>query len=152
MQPAGTDLPLLDAATLCLVNQLRTAHRLHSLRGNYQLASVAERQVRQMVALDYFADVGPGGQTPLALVAASRYPAAAATFTVGQNLAWGTGTYTTPARIVAAWMASPPHRAIILEGQFRDAGVAVIPSAPAVVTGSATITGATYAMEFGVRY
>ena len=68
---------------------------------------------------------------------------------VGQNLAWGTGPDATPERIVAAWMASPPHREIMLAGEYRDAGVAAIPAVPAVV--GVRQPGATYAIEFGVR-
>jgi hypothetical protein len=46
-------------------------------------------------------------------------------------------------------MASPPHRAIILTGYYRDAGVAVEPALPGVLRVGRS--GATYAMEFGVR-
>lgn len=102
-----------------------------------------------MVRWDYFADVRPSGQTPLSLVGVTRYPGHAAAYSVGQNIAWGTGRDTTPSRIVAAWMASPPHREIILTGEYRDAGVAVTPAVPGVIgTGR---HGATYAVEFGVR-
>ncbi len=134
---------------MCLVNAVRAAHHLHLLHANPALSSVAATQVRQMLALDYFADVGPSGQTPQAAIAASSYPRPAGGFTMGQNLAWGTGQMTSPATIVAAWMASPPHRAIILDPAFRDAGAAVVASVPAVVESAGA--GATYAMEFGVR-
>ena len=110
---------------------------------------MAASQVTHMVHADYFADDRPTGQTPLSLVAVTRYPAHAADFTVGQNIAWGTGSYTTPAHIVAEWMASPPHREIMLAGEFRDAGVAVTPAVPTVL--QASRRGATYAIEFGVR-
>jgi uncharacterized protein YkwD len=149
VRPSAGDLGGVAVTTLCLVNEVRSAHRLHALHANHALRHVAIAQVRQMVALDYFADVGPGGQTPLSLIAATGYGGPSAGFAVGQNLAWGTGTYTTPTRIVAAWMASPPHRAIILDGAFRDAGVAAIPAVPEIVAPGQV--GATYAMEFGVR-
>ena len=67
-----------------------------------------------MVRWDYFADDRPTGQTPLSLVAITRYPVHRAASPIGQNIAWGTGSDTTPAHIVAAWMASPPHREIML--------------------------------------
>lgn len=149
MRPDATDLGAIGAATLCLVEGIRAADGLRPLAGNAQLARVAAHEARQLVALDYFADVGPSGQTAMTEVAASRYATPSAPFTVGQNLAWGTGPNTTPVRIVAAWMASPPHRAIILDPAFRDAGVAAVASAPAIV--SRGHAGATYAMEFGVR-
>ena len=110
---------------------------------------MAASQVTSMVRWNYFADVRPSGQTPMSLVAVTRYPAHAAQFAVGQNIAWGTGSYTTPAHIVAEWMASPPHREIMLSGEYRDAGVAATPAVPAVL--DARGSGATYAIEFGAR-
>jgi uncharacterized protein YkwD len=131
------------------VNRERAARDLHGLHANQELAHAAAAKVSSMVRRNYFADVGPGGRTPLSLVQATRYPAGAPGVLVGQNLAWGTGPYATPERIVAAWMASPPHREIMLTGEYRDAGVAATPGVPAVVGfGQA---GATYAIEFGER-
>lgn len=149
LAPTAANTAAVNAATLCLVNAVRTTHGLRPLHANRELGRVAASQVSHMVHGDYFADVRPTGQTPLALVAITRYPAHAANFAVGQNLAWGTGAYTTPAHIVAEWMASPPHREIMLSGEFRDAGVAVTTAVPAVL--NSAHRGATYAIEFGVR-
>jgi uncharacterized protein YkwD len=147
--PAAGDENAVDRATLCLVNAIRSAHHLHALRANSSLGKVAQSQVSSMIRWDYFADVRPTGQTPLSLVGVTRYPAHTAGFAVGQNIAWGTGAYASPAHIVAEWMASPPHRAIILTGAYRDAGIAVQPAVPSVLR--AGHSGATYAMEFGAR-
>lgn len=147
--PTPADVAAVDAATLCLINQVRGAHHLRPLRSNRELGRVAASQVTHMVRADYFADNRPTGQTPMSLVAITRYPAHAAGFSVGQNIAWGTGSYTTPAHIVAEWMASPPHRELMLDTEFRDAGVAVTPAVPSVL--HAGRRGATYAIEFGVR-
>ena len=57
---------------------------------------VAGSQVASMVRWDYFADVGPSGQTPLSLVGVTRYPAHTAGYAVGQNIAWGTGALREP--------------------------------------------------------
>jgi uncharacterized protein YkwD len=149
LRPSAADAPAVEAATLCLINRARAAHRLPALRSNRELGTVAAGQVASMVRWNYFADVGPAGQTPLSLVVVTRYPAHAAGIAVGQNIAWGTGNDTTPAHIVAAWMASPPHREIILSAEFRDAAAAVKPSVPGVL--DVGHKGATYAMEFGVR-
>jgi uncharacterized protein YkwD len=138
-----------DAATLCLVNQVRLTRGLRPLRANRELGRVARSQVTSMVSHDYFADVRPTGQTPLSLVAVTRYPAHSAEFSIGQNIAWGTEGFTTPAHIVAAWMASTPHREIMLSSIYRNAGVAVMPAVPTMLAPSGT--GATYAIEFGVR-
>ncbi len=139
----------MERATLCLINEIRVAHGLRALHANRYLLGVAASQVTTMLSWDYFADVRPTGQTPLSLVGVTRYPAHAAGFAVGQNIAWGTGSLSSPEHIVAEWMGSAPHRAVILTAQYRDAGVAAKPAVPGVV--SSGRSGATYAMEFGVR-
>lgn len=150
LHPTATDTPAVDAATLCLVDQIRAAHHLPALRPNRELGAVATSQVATMLRWDYFADVRPSGQTPLSLVVVTRYPAHGASISVAQNIAWGTGADTTPMHIVAAWMASPPHREILLTGEYRDAGVAAKAALPRVV--GAGQRGATYVMEFGARH
>jgi uncharacterized protein YkwD len=149
LRPSASDARAVEAATLCLIDQVRLGYRLPPLRANRELGAVASSQVSSMVRWNYFADVRPSGQTPMTLVSATRYPAHAAGVAVGQNIAWGAGRNATPARIVAAWMASPPHREIILSGEFRDAGVGVTPAVPSVL--SAARHGAVYAIELGAR-
>jgi uncharacterized protein YkwD len=149
LAPTATNSTAIGAATLCLVDRIRAAWHLGPVRANAALRAVATSQVRNMVRWDYFADIRPSGQTPLSLVAHTRYRAHASSVSVAQNIAWGTGPYATPARIVAAWMASPPHRRVILTRRFRDAGVAAIPAVPSRFAQG--IYGATYAIEFGAR-
>jgi uncharacterized protein YkwD len=149
LSPNGGDGPAVDAATLCLINQQRAAYHLRALRPNRTLAAVATGQLDSMVRWNYFADVRPSGQTPMALVSRTPYRRHAARLSVGQNIAWGAGADATPARIVAAWMASPPHRELILTGEFRDAGVAMSPTLPSALGVGAQ--GAIYAIELGAR-
>jgi uncharacterized protein YkwD len=150
LRPTATNLGAVDAATLCLVNQVRVEHGERALHANRELGHVAASQVGSMVRGDYFADVGPSGRTPLSLVAVTRYRAHAAEVAVGQNIAWGTGSYTTPAHIVAEWMASPPHREIMLSSEYRNAGVASTSAVPAILGTNGR--GATYVIEFGARF
>jgi len=149
LRPNAANAAAAAQATLCLINEIRTAHHLRPLQPNPQLGAVATSQVRTMVRWDYFADVRPTGQTPMSLIATTAYRARGAELSVGQNIAWGSGSLSSPSRIVSAWMASPPHRAIILTGEYRDAGVAVKPALPSVL--GAGRRGGTYAMEFAVR-
>ncbi len=150
LRPTAANVRAVDAATLCLVNLARGASGLRPLHANRELSHVAAGQVTSMVRRDYFADVNPSGPTLMSLVAVTRYPAHAAEFAVGQNIAWGTGSYTTPAHIVEEWLASPPHREIMLSREYRDAGVAATPAVPAVLHPSGR--GATYVIEFGARF
>ena len=147
--PAPDNAAAIESSTLCLVDGIRAAHRLAPVRANGDLRAVAARKVRNMVRWDYFADVRPSGQTPLSLVARTGYRARASNMSVAQNIAWGTGVQATPASILAGWMASPPHRKIILTGSYRDGGVAAVPAVPWRY-GHGT-DGATYAIELGRR-
>jgi uncharacterized protein YkwD len=149
LSPTASNSTAIGAATLCLIDRIRAAWHLGPVQANAALRAVAASQVRNMVRWDYFADVRPSGQTPLSLVAATGYRAHAASVSVAQNIAWGTGPQATPARIVAAWMTSPPHRSVILTSSFRDAGVAAIPAVPSRLGHGSY--GATYAIEFGTR-
>ena len=149
IRPNRANAGVAARAALCLVNDIRAAHHLRALRQSAPLSAVASSQVRTMVRRDYFADVRPTGQTPLSLIATSPYRTPHAEISVGQNIAWGSGAFSTPRHIVREWMASPPHRAIILTGGYRDAGTAVKPALPGVV--GAGTHGGTYAMEFAVR-
>jgi len=149
LRPNTTNAAAVDAATLCLIDQLRTAHGLRPLRSNRQLQTVAARQVHCLVRWNYFADDCPSWLTPAARIARTSYAAHAAGLSIGQNIGWGTGPFTTPAEMVAAWMSSPPHRAIILTGAYADAGVGVTPIVPSDL--GVGEGGATYAIEFAVR-
>jgi uncharacterized protein YkwD len=149
LMPSAANIRAIDAATLCLINRVRAANHVPGLRANRELRRVAAGQVSLMVRWDYFSDVRPTGQTPLSLVAATRYPLRAAGVSVGQNIAWGISGSATPASIVASWLQSPPHREIMLSGEFHDAGVASTPAIPSIVGRGA---GATYAIVFGVRW
>jgi uncharacterized protein YkwD len=149
LRPTSADTASVDAATLCLLNQMRAAHHLLPLRFNHELQAVATTQVSGMVRRDYFSDDSPSGQSPAALIETIPYGAHAASLSTAQDLGWGTLSDATAMGIVAAWMHSPPHRAIILTAEFRDAGVGVAPTVPSVLGRSKH--GATYAVELAAR-
>lgn len=145
LQPTATNLATIESATMCLIDRVRVAHGLHTLNANRELQVVAAAQVQSMVQLDYFADNRPSGATPMALILATGYGRHARSVSAGENIGWGTQSLSTPAQLVAGWMHSPPHREIILTGEYEDAGVGVIAAAPArLADGQA---GATYALE-----
>jgi uncharacterized protein YkwD len=149
LRPTTADTALVDRATLCLIDQMRAAYRLRPLRSNRELQAVAGEQATGMVREDYFGDDSPSEQTSATLIAALPYGTHASRLATGQNLGWGTRSAATPARIVTAWMHSPPHREVILTGGFRDVGVGVSPAVPSILGHGAR--GATYAVEFAAR-
>jgi hypothetical protein len=63
---------------------------------------------------------------------------------VGETLAWGSGALASPAQLVASLMASPPHREVILDGDYRELGVGVVRGTP-----TADESGATLVVDFG---
>jgi uncharacterized protein YkwD len=150
LSPTAANAATVAAATLCLIDQVRAGYQLGQLRSNNELRTLASSQVDDMVSSNYFADDRPGGLTPFSLVVGTRYSAHARAISVGQNIGWGTGQYATPTSMVAGWMASPPHRKLILTAVFQDAGVGVTPAVPRVLGGG--LAGATYAIEFARRY
>ena len=102
----------------------------------------------ELVADDYFAHVSPSGVTPVDRIRAAGYiPGPEFGYVIGENLAWGTLSLSTPQAIVEAWMASPEHRANILEARYADTGIALAPAVPSSLSGGEP--GATYGQEFG---
>ena len=148
LTPEPGNIPLVRTAVLCLINRERAAHGEPALIANTDLQDAAEGHTAELVADDYFAHVSPSGETPVDRIRETGYiPGPADGYVIGENLAWGTLSLSTPRTIVAAWVASPEHLANILEGQYVDTGIGVTPAVPAI--DSAGQAGATYAEEFG---
>src|SRR5215213_37514 len=59
--PDAANVKRIRAATLCLVNQIRTGSGLGPLRTNRALTRSASRHARDMVARGFFDHSGPGG-------------------------------------------------------------------------------------------
>jgi uncharacterized protein YkwD len=109
----------LRRAMLCLVNRTRIAAGLRPFRRERHLARAASRHAADMARRHYFAHVSPSGQSPM-----SRARSAGWHGGVGEVIAWGCGTLSSPLATLNAWLNSPPHRAILL-GNARRAGVGV---------------------------
>jgi uncharacterized protein YkwD len=131
------------AATLCLLNQQRRAHALPALRDNGRLDLASQRHAEDMSAHKYFAHGDFVGR-----IKASRYLGSARGWTVGENIAWGSFDYATPASIVDGWMHSPGHRANILNRRFKEIGLGVARGAPE----RGQDRGGTYVTDFGARF
>ena len=149
VNPEPANLPAVRAAILCLINQKRAAEGEQPLRINPRLQAAAESHSSECVELDYFAHVSPSGETPVERIQSTGYiPSPFDGYVLGENLAWGTYELATPRAIVAAWIASPPHLANILESRYTETGIGVTPAVPP--SRGEGSPGATYAQEFGV--
>lgn len=136
-----TSAATAQGATLCLVNDERRSRGLDPLRSNGRLASAARRHAEDMAARGYFAHDSLDGRSFLDRIRAAGYTSGARSWSVGENLAWGSGERAAPGRIVGAWMDSPGHRQNILSGKYEEIGFGM------AVGGERTY----YATEFGAR-
>jgi uncharacterized protein YkwD len=139
----------LRAATLCLMNAERTARGLGRLQSEALLGRVAAGYARQMVRGQFFDHTSPAGSTMLARIKATSYLRDVTSWSVGENLAWGTGTLATPRAMVRAWMQSAEHRANLLDRHFADVGIGVVAGAPVALEPGEL--GGTYVTDFGRR-
>jgi uncharacterized protein YkwD len=130
-------------ATLCLLNRERTSRGIRKLHDNGRLDLASRRHASDMSRRHYFDHGDFVGR-----IKAARYLKGARGYTLGENIAWGSFDYATPASIVDGWMHSPGHRANILNGGFHEIGLGIARGAP--VGGQQS--GATYVTDFGTIY
>jgi uncharacterized protein YkwD len=151
LEPTSRNAARIQRATLCLLNKERRKRGRKALRTHPSLASTAKRYGTTMVDEEFFDHVSPSGSTLRSRVRRTAYLKSKRIrrWTIGENLAWGTGTRATPAQIVRSWMGSPGHKRNILDRGFRDIGVGIVTGVPE--TPSGTQGGATYVTVFGVR-
>ena len=126
------------AATLCLLNAERAARGLAPLRASTKLGRAAQGHAADMVDRGYFAHGNFGAR-----IARTGWGRHRRTYTIGENLGYGSGGGATPRAIVAAWMGSAGHRANILQRRFHAIGIGIASGTP---DGDA---GATYSTDFG---
>jgi uncharacterized protein YkwD len=148
LMPTAANGAQVRAGTLCLINRERTSRGLRALRHDGQLRKVAGRYSRQMVRQSFFDHVGPNGSTVRSRINGTTYLKRAATWSLGENLYWGSGESATPQESVQGWMHSPGHRRNVLDRRFRDIGIGIAIGAPEDVEGSPS---ATYTTDFGSR-
>jgi uncharacterized protein YkwD len=103
----------VEKETLRLINNARADRGLKPVRLDLRLWRAARHHTRDMIRRGYFAH----GATTERL---SHYVRAGV---IGETLAWGSGSYASPASTVDSWLHSPPHRALLLDRQFRYVGI-----------------------------
>jgi uncharacterized protein YkwD len=141
--PGPSNLRRMSAAVLCLLNAERASKGLPPVHSNRALRRASQSMANVMVKQRFFAHVTPGGKDVVARVRPTGY--VRGNWSLGENIAWGSGALATPRAIVNGWMHSPPHRANILHGQFKDIGIGIKLGAP----GRGLSGGTTYVTDFG---
>ena len=99
-------------------NKYRADEKLPALTKNTTLITAATTKVDDMFTKQYFEHVSPSGVAPADLVKQAGYSYK----TTGENLALG--DFKDEKDLVDAWMASPGHRANILNVDYTQIGVA----------------------------
>jgi uncharacterized protein YkwD len=103
-----------DSALLREMNRVRAQRGLGRLTVDSHLQRAARSHSQEMLGSNVFQHGAFGSRM-------SRFNVTGRL--AGENLAWGTGAYGTARGIVAAWLASPEHRANLLRPSFTRVGV-----------------------------
>jgi uncharacterized protein YkwD len=111
----------LDTALYNGVNGLRQT--CGAIRDDPRLAAAAQRHAGDIVRNGVGGGhIGSDGSSPYSRIADAGSTRARYT---GEIIYWGTGSRATPSAALDGWMASPVHRAIILDCAFTAVGFAI---------------------------
>src|SRR5688572_28898634 len=106
---AVATVPPESAALIEKVNEVRRSGGLPTLNVSEELVGSSRSDARYMLKSDYFghlASIRAGGNF----------------LRVGETLAWHSGWRKRVRSTVSRWMASPPHRAVLMSPTFRFIG------------------------------
>jgi uncharacterized protein YkwD len=138
----------LENSVVCLINERRDSAGVRPVVENGRLRHAAVHHADAMVSAGFFSHDSPNGTSFVDRIESSGYMRGARRWLVGENLVWGSGTRSTPESLVQSWMDSPPHRANLLRGRFREVGVGVRRGSP---YNGGEQNAATISSEYGFR-
>jgi uncharacterized protein YkwD len=108
-----------EQQVLGLLNVIRAQNGLTPFTASTELRDAARSHSDDMIAHNYFDHDSPNEAWDARV---SRYLKSSL---IGEDIAWGTGSYGTPAGIVSQWMHSAPHRHIILMAGMHRVGLGI---------------------------
>jgi uncharacterized protein YkwD len=139
----------VDVGVLEQVNEIRTADHLVQLKLSPDLSAAASLHSRDILTKGFFGHDSGNGEAFWKRIQAFYPRGRFGYWSVGENLFWTNGP-ASATESVNAWMASPEHRANILDPAWRQIGISSVTSADAPGTfgnsGATVITA-----DFGVR-
>jgi uncharacterized protein YkwD len=106
---AAADVPPESAALIDKVNEMRRSSGLPTLRVSDELTGSSRSYARYMLKNDYFGHLG-------SIRAGGNF------LMVGETLAWHSGWRDRVGATVSRWMASAPHRSVLMSATFRFIG------------------------------
>jgi uncharacterized protein YkwD len=140
----GLDTATAQAAMQCLTNYARAKQGLAPLQLTPVLNAAGQAKLKSDISCGEFTHT-PCGQ-PFVTVFAT-YIQGAASYEIGENILWGTGSYGSPRQAMNGWLHSAGHRENILTPSYTELGVGYLSGQ--TFQGS---TGATlWSQEFGLR-
>ena len=149
--PGARAVPMqsLQAGVLADINAFRHAHGLGPVRLSPALSAAARQHSMEMAARGYFSHSSANGSTFDKRIA-RFYPMGFHHFwSVGENLLWSSPDVD-PVGALNMWIASPEHKANLLNRRWREIGLSAVHSAAAPGTyAGRPVTIVT--TDFGVR-
>jgi uncharacterized protein YkwD len=145
----SVNLRALESGVLAQINAFRGAHGLVRLRLSPQLDAAARGHSVQMAADGYFAHESADGSAFWQRIQ-RLYPSShRRLWSVGENLVWSSPALDAH-QALELWLASPEHRANLMNPRWREIGVSAVhaANAPGVYHGLAVTIITT---DFGVR-
>ena len=115
----GLSTKLDKEEILRLINWERAQKGLGAVSTNEQLNAAAQNKGENMFASNYWAHVAPDGTQPWNFITNAGYQYESAGENLGRDFA-------DEESLVAAWMASPTHKANILNGNFSETGIEIL--------------------------
>jgi uncharacterized protein YkwD len=140
----GLDASVAQLAMQCLTNYARAQQGLAPLQLNATLNGAGQAKLTSDITCAEFSHT-PCGQ-PFDSVFAT-YLQGATSYQIGENIAWGTGTYGTPRQTMNGWLHSSGHRENILTAAYAELGIGYLPAQTFQGYSGATL----WSQEFGLR-
>jgi uncharacterized protein YkwD len=145
----STSLRSLESSVLVDINAFRSAHGLARLRLNVGLNGAAQQHTLQMAADGYFAHDSADGSAFWKRIRRYYPSSGSRLWSVGENLVWSSPSLDAKGAL-QMWLASPEHRANLMNPRWREIGVSAVHTvaAPGVYNGLDVTIVTT---DFGVR-
>jgi uncharacterized protein YkwD len=139
----------LELAVVQAINAIRADHGLRPLTVSKGLRVAAAAHTRSLAVRGLFQHESADGTPFDRRVRRSYRPAGFSSWSVGENLVFGSAPFAAD-DAVQAWLDSPPHRRNLLNGAWREIGVgAVVARNAGGVYGGDTVVIVT--ADFGAR-
>ena len=110
-----------EGAMVCMHNYARARARRAGLRAHTLLQTSSDRKTADMIRCSQFSHTACGRNTFFHIKAVGY--TSCRSWAVGENIAWGTGSYGNLRSTMTRWVNSTPHRTNILNSKFIHLGV-----------------------------